>query len=93
MSDQLQSKLSKSTLVPLGAAVAIALSLLWFGVSVGQTMSNQSNAIGNLTEAVSNLDTAIGTMNSTGWTKQDMELWVRLFKLSSPDIAIPEVEK
>ena len=80
--------LSRDTLLPLGAALAIMGTLLWASWQAATRLSEIQRAIGERPTR----DEVRTLFGSNQWTTETMDTWVKLFRAQEPTLKIPKAK-
>lgn len=81
--------LSRETLLPLGAVLALVGTLLWAVWSAASGLARIERSI----EARPTRDEVRDMLKErNGWSTEDMRLWIRLFRAQEPALKIPDAK-
>lgn len=97
-----KERLSPNTWVPLGAVVAIVLSLVggtWFVAQrwaiLETTLNHLDNRLNNVDNRLNNIESQLELLrgsHSQLWSAKDFSVWVERFQEMNPEIRVPRVQ-
>ncbi len=84
MVEKKPSTLSRETLMPIGAVVAVCAAFLSGALWINSKLGELSWEVRSLKSEVANIKSREAP------TTQEIQLWIRLFAAQNPDVSIPQ---
>lgn len=86
----LAQRLGKDTLIPMGVAAAMMVSLCGGAVWLNMSLAQLQYQTELLRRDISSLSERISSNAQDRWRRTDMRAWARLLQATNPALKIPE---
>jgi len=81
---------SKNTLIPVGVAIAVCVTLVIGTWSASSAFNSVLQAVDENGSNISSIREELREFGNSSWSRRDMANWVLLLRMQNPDLKIPE---